>query len=508
MPGLDRQLQADWSGGMYRSVAPELIPDIGAWDIYNGLLTEDGAVYRRGSALAIGAPTVFTTAPWILWDGTLATGGQATYAFFNTGGGKVIGPTYSGTGAGLAQTQGGRVVVYNGTMYLPGGATFDGTTVGTATQVASYYAIVADRLLAASGNTVAFSDLGTPGTFTPTNFWLMETPIIGLYGLRDAAMVFTTGGIMLIRNMGLNLTDADGNQQQVLDRYSSEIVLWKDSGIAPFAGGLIVPGTDAIWMIQLGVASEAPLGFQQISGPIQNLYREYVRQGCVPGQAAVHNGHYLLPILLGTTVIDMLVCKIEAPERPWTRLGDYGGSMRALTVRVNPGSRKPELIGANRTGGLSTLSYFSPDSTTDTDIPPTGSPAGYKWHIITRDYTTGRYVPNTVMKLRASYQLQDRDNLDPTIQSYLLSDRPSTVGTLWDQFVWDTGTWEAGLGTQTALSSVLTGAAPEDEFGIHPFTWRVGRKLRHVRFQLVCDATASYLSLRALELFVRSDGRI
>lgn len=181
--------------------------------------------------------------------------------------------------------------------------------------------------------------------------------------------------------------------------------------------------------------------------------------------------------------------------------------MRSLVVRINPGSRKPELFGANRTGGLSQLNYFNPDSTTDLDTPPTGTPQSYSWHVITRDYTTGRYVPNTIVKLRASYTLVDIDSFDPTIQAHLLSARRSTTGTLWDRFVWDTGTWEAGGETSQALESLL-GEAPEDEFGTHPFTWRVTRKLRHVRFQLTCDTTSSWLSLRALELFVRSDGRI
>ena len=42
--------QPSFAGGMWQSVAPERIPDDGAWNIENGLLDEDGSVNRRGGS--------------------------------------------------------------------------------------------------------------------------------------------------------------------------------------------------------------------------------------------------------------------------------------------------------------------------------------------------------------------------------------------------------------------------------------------------------------------------
>ena len=87
----------------------------------------------------------------------------------------------------------------------------------------------------------------------------------------------------------------------------------------------------------------------------------------------------------------------------------------------HPIDRLSELIGS---GGslMCSLNYFAPDETTDLDFGTTA----YSWKVTTRSYATGRYVANTVVKLRASYQLQDKDGFDPTIQAYMLTSRPST----------------------------------------------------------------------------------
>ncbi len=45
---LDRVVQNDFSAGMFRAVARDLIPPNGVWDLQNLLLDEDGALYKRG----------------------------------------------------------------------------------------------------------------------------------------------------------------------------------------------------------------------------------------------------------------------------------------------------------------------------------------------------------------------------------------------------------------------------------------------------------------------------
>jgi hypothetical protein len=501
--GLDRTVQQDFSAGMFRSVAPELIPENGAWDIVNGLLTEDGAIFRRGGTDY--RSTTVGGAPLVMWDGTLATGGQQTIIARNGGLSRMSSAgTITSLGTGTV-TVPGRAVGYSGVVYLPGGATYDGATVGTAAKVAPYYAVVANRLLAASGDRVDFSDIGTPGTFGATNFHLIPggVRILGVQGLRDSAAVFTTDGLWLISNMAYELTDDFGNVQHRLDHYSSEIVLWGDQGLAPWAGGLIVPGTDAIWQVSLGVESDATQPFTEISGPIQSMYREYVREGFQPGGAVVFNNHYILPIVSGVNVVDMLVCRLDVKGRPWSRLTGFGSQGLTLARRVDPVTRRPDLLIGHQAGRILDGGWFSPSPSSEADAD--GS--GYSWSVTTRDYSTGNFVPNTVVKLRASYQLEDTDGSDPSIDAFDITSRISTTGTKWGQFQWGTGVWSPGGTEAVSMESLGTGA-PEDAEGDRPFTWPVRRKARFVRFRLRSSSTTSWLSLRALELFVRSSGRI
>ncbi len=504
--GHDRQVQRSWSTGMFRSVAPELIPEDGAYDITNGLLGEDGAVFRRGASTYY-STTALASPAFMLWDGYLANGGQTTFVARAGAYATVSSVGVVSTVAGTGVTKPGRPVSNAGILYLPNGQTYNGLTVGTAAATGEYVAVVAERLLVASGDRVNFSGINTFGTFGVTDYHVIPEGgrIIGLEGLRDSAMVFTETGIWMIGGMASNLTDAAGNVQHRIDRYSSEIVLWGDAGIAGWAGGLVVPGTDGVWIIQLGVASEAPQAFEQISGPIDNLYREYVSQGFTPGQAVVHQGHYFLPILNGTNVVDVLVCRLDVPGRPWTHLSGFGARVIAYSIRSDAASHRPTLLGSSSGGRILNLNYFRPSEASDTDAD--GS--SYQWSLTTRDYSTGRYVANTVVKLRASYQLSDIDGFDPTISAYLHTTRPltTTVGSKWGQFTWGTDQWSAGGLGQVALESI-GGPAPENPDGNYPFTWRLRKKARFVRFQLVAPTTSSWLSLRGLELIVRSDGRI
>lgn len=507
---LARTTQQDFSAGMYRSVAPELIPANGAWDIVNGLLTEDGAIFRRGGTAYRSASAVLSP-PTVLWDGVLATGGQQTIIARNGGFSKMDGAGVVTSLGGAGVSSPGRAVAYDGKVYMPGGVTYDGAALGAAAKAAPYYAIVANRLLALSGDRMDFSDIGTPATFGATNFHKIPGGVttLGAHGLRDSAAWFTTDGLWIVSNLAFELTDATGNVQHRLDRYSSEIILWGDAGIAPWAGGMVVPGTDAVWVVNLGVTSEAPQAFARISDPIQSLYREYVRAGYTPGGAVVHRNHYLLPILSGLDVIDMLVCRLDARDRrgrqtfPWMRLAGFGTKATVLARRVNPANRKPELLAGHVGGRVLDTSFFTPSPSAESDAD--GST--FSWSITTRDYATGEFTPNTVIKLRASYQLEDSSDVNPTIDAFYIPSRISTTGTKWGQFVWGTGTWSPG-GTEAVALEQVEGSAPEDPEGTHPFTWPIRKKARFVRFRLRSSSSTSWLSLRALEVFVRPSGRI
>jgi hypothetical protein len=176
-------------------------------------------------------------------------------------------------------------------------------------KVAPFYTVVANRLLAGNGNRIDFSNIGVPGTFTATDWHQLPdgVSLTGLEGLRDSAVCFTTHGIYVISNLALQLTDADGNVQHRVDRYSRDGVLWGDAGIAGWEGGLVAPMRDGVWLISLGVASEALQAYQLMSRPVADLYKGYVDAGYAPGGAAIYRGHYILPILSSST------------GRAWTR---------------------------------------------------------------------------------------------------------------------------------------------------------------------------------------------
>jgi hypothetical protein len=315
--GLDKAAeQRDWSAGMFRGVREDLIPANGAYDITNGLLDNTGSVYRRGGTSYI-TDERFSTATWLpmIWDGYLAAG-QRTVIASTAQFGIVSGSTTTVLGAsGLPSP--GRPAAFMGTLYFPGGQTYNGTALGTSPKVGSYYAVAGNRLFVAEGDTISFSDIGTGGvgttTFAATDYHQVPegVRVIGLEGLRNALVAFTTGGVWVYSNIGVDLTDAAGNVQHRVDRYSRDLILWGDAGIAGWEGGLVVPALDDVWLMALGVASEAPSPFVRISEPITALYRSYVNAGYRPGQACVYRGHYFLPILNGETVVDMLVCRID-----------------------------------------------------------------------------------------------------------------------------------------------------------------------------------------------------
>jgi hypothetical protein len=71
--------QEDYSAGMVRDVAPHLIPNDGAYDIQNGLLNEDGSIYRRGGSVNFSA-AAFGTNITFLWDGYTKAGRRTLFA--------------------------------------------------------------------------------------------------------------------------------------------------------------------------------------------------------------------------------------------------------------------------------------------------------------------------------------------------------------------------------------------------------------------------------------------
>lgn len=501
-----RQVQESFSAGMWRSGDPARIPANGFYDGTNLLLDLLGGAFKRGGS-SYRSNAAFGAGLRLVWDGWLASG-QTTILASTTEYGKESGGVVTALGHG-GLTNPARPANYKGVLYLPGGVTYDGTTFGTAAKVTAFYAVAGNRLVAAEGRTVFFSKVGEPGTFGATEY--VELPegveILGLVGMRESVAVFTTGGLYIIGGVALSVVDAAGNAQWRLDRYSGTILWGNGAAIAEWEGSLIVPGTSAIWLVKRGVSSEAIRSFARISNPIVDLYQEYVRQGYQPGQATVYGSHYVLPILGGGRVIDLLVGRLDLPDRqgnvPWTHMDGYGARLAAVTTRVSAGvSREPVLIGGTygTDSRLLNLAYLTPGEGAATDAD--GSVP--QWALETRSFSTGNLVPNLVTKLRVRYQMSSVAG-GATFDAAVASDTPPAGSSLWGRFVWGVGTWAS---PGSASYEVLSGPAPESLDASKPHAWYPLRKRRTIRLRLTCSQAVSQLAIKTLELFVRQDGRL
>jgi hypothetical protein len=502
--GLDRAaLQRDFSAGMFRGVREDLIPPNGVYDATNGLLDNTGLIYKRGGSTYRSSAAFGSWIPFI-WDGFLTGGVQRTLIASTSAFGvlNTDGTVTSLAGAGVGGPVRGTVL--NGILYIGGGVTYNGTVLGTAASVAPYYGVAGNRLFAGSQDTVRFSDISATGgattTFNANDFHQVPegVQVRGLHGLRNAIAVFTTGGVWIISNVGFDLVDASGNVQHRIDQYSRDVIIWQDTGLAAWEGGLVVPALDGVWLMRYGVSSDAVAPFERISDPIQQLYRDYVALGYTPGLATVYRGHYILPILNGSAQVDTLVCRLDVPGRPWTRMAGFGAKVASYAVRLNPTTRKPELIGGSSAAGrVLTLNYFEPSNANAFDADGTVAP----WSVQLRDWPTGDLNKNTITKLRIAYQLTDPANYNPAITLTQIASQTIRGGTEWGMFDWGTRDW--GEATQTALPNT----APESPQGLDPYTWHMAKKERFARFKLDCTTATGYLTLRWAEIYVRSDGR-
>lgn len=496
-----RLVEEDLSRGMFPALAPERIPKGGAEEIVNGLLDEQNVVYRRGGTIYYDATPHGD--PRLLWSGFLRYG-SGEHRILATENGVWI----DGTPVTLTQPAAlTRAQVFEGILYLPGGVNWDGATAGTATDARgkkAFYATAGGRLLAGEGNSVYFSQIPAKETdaltWAETDFHSIPGggQITGMEGLRTSCVVFTTEGIWIIGGLNRELTDEEGNIQQTLDRYAPNAVLWHNNGVAGWQGGLVVPCKDHIWLMELGVSSEKAAPFVHIDEAIDTVYQGYVAVGYKPGVAAIHRGHYFLPIMSGASVIDLLVCRLDATDSrgrrtfPWTRLADYGSRLSALATTDEDVS----FIGAtNGLGRILNLPYMEPSSAVATDADGTS----HSFSVTYRAQMTGNIVPNLVRKARLSYRMV------ATPEGKLhMAFGATPYGAEWDEFDWDEAEWADDGGVFTDLE----GTAPADPDALHPHTWRVRRKVRFARVRVYLTGPASTVSLRSLELFTRSSGRL
>jgi hypothetical protein len=473
--GNRRVLQADFSAGAFPLASYDQIPVNGVFDAQNLLVDDDRSLkIRGGSRWAAPALGVGTDLLWS-WSGVIGSV-YRTIVGNTLGLAAVNDATATTTGIAASNPNFGPGVSLAGLLFIPGGVTLTSAlTVGAAAKIGHYYAVAGNRLWVSSFATsrVDFSDVGAPGTFGVTSFHqVAEGGVVGLLGLRDSLMVFTSAGVWLISNVGMNLTDSAGNVQHRIDRYSRSLVLWHPNGLgAAYEGALVIPARDGVYLLSYGVASEAPQGFTLISRPIATLYRSYVAAGCIPGQPSVVNGHLFLPILSASFVfVDMLVCRLDLPGLPWTRISSASAGPKTTAVSAFTGNL---IAGGGAAARLMTLDYFDPAlSMTDAD--------GQGWTTVLK--TRAPVTPDdaaTLARVRLGYQ---QTGGAPTSANYLND-----------------------LGGSTVLSGFAGDNSATERV---PYSWRVGKPARYSTIELGQAGAPSVFRVKSFEWFIREHGRV
>lgn len=345
-----------------------------------------------------------------------------------------------------------------------------------------------DRLLIGHKNRLYFSSQTNPLQFATSEDY-HELPngvvITGIQQLYDTALLFTTDGVWALSGLAQDLTDDYGNAQHRLEKVNGDIVLWRDTGLGSSSDGIVVPAIDDVYSMTAG-------GAVSIGGGIRKLYREYVKADYIPGQAAVHRGHYFLPILDPSNDdewVDLLVCNLAS--KGWTRWEGYAAKVRALTQRVRAGV--PSLLA---TSGAGTL------------IPPDPPDPGE-----TPDYRlinlTGCFEPGADNK-------QDADSSNFTLQVTFRTLGSSTLKAMWARFrvlytLTDaasdnpTMTAEYSTGLPGSSFTALTGTATESADGMA--YWPIRKRTKTIRIRLTSSGASSRCVIRGAETLYRQTGR-
>lgn len=338
------------------------------------------------------------------------------------------------------------------------------------------------RLVYGFNNRAYFSNPGAVALDTNQYHELPASEAItGADAIEDTLVLFTTGGVWIVENMAFDPVDDAGNVQHRVAQVSKDIILWGDPGLAGWAGAFVVPAIDDVYLFSLDGSS------QQISDAIRPLYRSYVQAGYQPGAAIVHRGHYFLPIVNGTTLVDMLVCRLDRPHqtpggrafRPWTRW-DGPAAGTAYTQRVGPSTRSPKLIGVSGTRATDLSACMNATGGVLTQDANATTP---QFFVETNDFDTGPGIrPNTVEKVRAVYE---------------------TTGGLPTTYAL-TAVGPEGSPWQAATPKRGGGASDGTDYS----AWRVNRKAERIRFRFQCDGQITSLILRRFpEVTIRQAGQ-
>lgn len=496
--------QADFSAGEFRGVALDAIPRNGCFSIRNGLLDEDGAVYRRGGSVYKSTAGLGSSGLTFLWVGylgatlTAVLANAADFATMDMGTGAL---TNQG-GAGLSVPV--RAVALGDELTIGGGVTWDGAALGAAAETAPVYAVAGRRLIALSGSIAKLSNIDTPGTFTAGEEHELppDSRTIAAAGLGNRLIWGTTGGVWVVNDLELDVVDELGNAPQRVDHPYPEMVAWGQAGIGYWQGGVILPALDGCWLID-GVS--APV---ELSRSIRDLWREYVTAGYTPGLAAVHRNHFFLPILQGSAFVKTLVCRLDRPVDtrfgrvfPWTHFEEQGGAITAFASGPDGVLYGAE---AGATSRVVRLPYFDPSSAVKADA----SGSAPSFYVTMADRITGSGQPNTVVGVEVGYEMADAATDDPQMIASYSTGRRSAAGTTWGSFVWGEEPWSSGGDdTMDPYGTDDYDTAPEDSTGETPFTFREAVRCRRFRLRIEATRPSARLALRYVRLLIRPSGR-
>lgn len=477
--------QDDFGAGIYRG---RRAPRDAVYDAVNALLDDEGQLFRRGGSayktpsnvaaatlVGIADAVVAGTAVTLVW-----TQGSGEFWRVDDAGAATLIPEVPtvqlrpfarGAGVGdywiAAIGVGGRALLYDGVSATI--STYPMSAVEFVTAVGS-----PARLIATVGSRAYFSNPGDPTAIASGSYHELpnRAVIVGADSIGDSVVLFTTMGVWAVTNMSLDPVDDAGNIQHTVQRVS-DLILWGDPGITGYAGRLIVPAIDDVWLFAPGEPPQ-PVSGDSGNEKIRPLYRSYVKAGYQPGTAAMHRGHYFLPIVNGTTLVDVLVCRLDRGAA-WTRWSGHAAA-GAYAVRIGSGTRSPKLLGINGTRVTDlTACMDSPGAASDAD----GSTPTFT--VDSNDFELGPAPRGgTLEKVRATYETTGGS---PTVDAY------SAVG-------------PEGSGYTAATLKRGGGASDGTDYS----AWRVGRRGPRARVRLQCSSAVTSLLLRRVELTVRPVG--
>lgn len=305
--------------------------------------------------------------------------------------------------------------------------------------------------------------------------------ILGISQLRGLGVIFTTAGIYTISGLAGEAVDARGNGQRRVELYSQDVIPVAKTGkgmpgAVPYRGGLIVPATDDVYLIDLLGAA------QPIAVSARRAWRLALSLGWTPGRAQVYRGHYLLPLVNAAGVpqetwafrIDRPVDTPIGVAFPWTKFKGQGGKVAAFQTRHLQG-QMDELWAGGASGVLGMVLEASGLLLGVTGEDEDGTLV--EGTLTGRDYT-GAGLRTLWRRLRIRYRLE----AGGTVAARLY------VG-----------------GDEGTTQTVLAGSAPPATRAVQPFAWDFQRQAEMIRAELVVSGAA--FVLEALEMEAREPGR-